>query len=123
MLEQAADRVAARTFAVFGARDFRLLWFSSAACYAARWTDDVTTGWLVLELTSSPVFLSLVGASRHLPLLLLGVFGGLLADRVAPRTVLIVSVIVELVITTWLSFGASLQLLAGGIWCAPRRLS
>jgi MFS family permease len=46
------------------------------------WMTIVATGWLVLELTDSPAALGLTGAFAALPLILLSVIGGAVADRV-----------------------------------------
>ena len=42
--------------------------------------DNVVLGWLVFELTDSPVMVGLSAALRMVPLFLLGVFSGVLAD-------------------------------------------
>lgn len=93
---------ASRLLVVLRLRDFRLLWLTSAAWYAARWVDTVTTGWLALALTDSPVFLAVIGACRTLPLLVLGIAGGALAGRFPPRSVLIGAIATGIVISAWL---------------------
>ena len=55
----------------------------------------VVVGWLVLELTDSPFVLGLVAACRGVPLLLFGAFGGLLADRLDRRKLLIAAQMVS----------------------------
>ena len=59
-------------------------------------------GWLVLELTDSPFLVALVGFFGMFPLLMLGMIGGVLADRVNKRRLLIVTQIG--------SFGAALAM-------------
>ncbi|MCL6646920.1 MAG: MFS transporter [Chloroflexi bacterium] len=103
-----ATRPVERLVSVLRIREFRLLWLVSAAWYAARWVDTVTTGWLALTLTDSPVFLALVGACRMLPLLVLGIAGGVLAARVHPRTVLLGAVLAGAAISGWLVVAAAL---------------
>ncbi|GIW07594.1 MAG: MFS transporter [Dehalococcoidia bacterium] len=98
---------ASRLLAVLRIRDFRLLWLTSACWYVARWVDSVTTGWLALALTDSPVFLAVIGASRTLPLLLLGIAGGILAGRLPRRSVLIGALATGAVISTWLVVAAA----------------
>ncbi|MCS6802851.1 MAG: MFS transporter [Chloroflexota bacterium] len=98
-----------RLVAVLRLRDFRLLWLTSAAWYAARWIDTVTTGWLALALTDSPVFLALIGACRTLPLLLLGIAGGILAGRVPRRSVLMGAIVSGILISAWLVGAAALN--------------
>jgi MFS family permease len=50
--------------------------------------QTVALGWLVLELTGSGTALGLVVAAQFLPILLLGPYGGLLADRIDKRRLL-----------------------------------
>ena len=53
--------------------------------------EQVALGWLVYELTGSPLQLSLVIGARSLPLLLFGPFGGVAADRFDRRRILLAS--------------------------------
>lgn len=62
-------------------RDFRLLLASSFLSYASVWMQRLVVGWLILKLTDSAVFLAMAFAARALPNLLLGAFGGTVADR------------------------------------------
>ena len=52
-------------------------------------------GWLVLELTDSPFWVALVGFFGMLPLLMFGMIGGVLADRVNKQRLLIVTQIMS----------------------------
>ena len=54
-------------------------------------------GWLVLELTDSPFSVALVGFFGMLPLLILGMVGGVLADRVSKHRILIMTQVVSCV--------------------------
>jgi hypothetical protein len=105
------SRAASRLIAVLRLRDFRLLWLTSAAWYVARWVDTVTTGWLALALTDSPIFLAVIGACRTLPLLVLGIVGGMLAGRFPHRSVLIGAVATGTAISTWLVGAAALNVI------------
>ena len=69
---------------------FRLLWGSSWCFYAARMMELAVLLWLVLELTSSPSKVALVGVFRTTPMFLLGLFAGTLADRF-PRKYLLLA--------------------------------
>lgn len=53
------------------------------------WMHSVAQGWLVLELTDSPLLLGLTGFAGSLPMLLLLLVGGVFADRVDRRRLLI----------------------------------
>lgn len=73
----------------FQARDFRVLWLSTLSSSAGMWTQQVAVGWLVLELTNSPLSLGIVSASRMALFLFLGMPAGALADRIDRRNLLI----------------------------------
>ena len=53
------------------------------------WMQTVALGWLVLELTGSGTALGAVVAAQFVPILLLGPYGGLIADRVDKRRLLL----------------------------------
>lgn len=86
-----------RTFDAFRHRSFRLLWSANFFSYISRWMQMTLLVWLVLELTDSPFFVALVGFFGMAPLLLFGVFGGVLADRVSKRKLLLATQTVNLV--------------------------
>jgi len=68
------------------------------------WMQTTAQAWLVLELTHSALLLVLVGVLQFLPLMVLSLFGGVLADRVPKRMLLLVAQSVALVQATilWL---------------------
>jgi MFS family permease len=70
-----------QTFAALRHREFRLLWAGQAATAMALWMDQVARGWLMYELTNSPVQLGLVQAVRAIPILALSPLAGSVADR------------------------------------------
>lgn len=70
-----------RTFAALRHHEFRLLWAGQAATSMAMWMDQVVRGWLMYELTNSPVQLGLVHGMQALPILLLSPIAGSVADR------------------------------------------
>jgi MFS family permease len=70
-----------RTFAALRHREFRLLWSGQAATSMASWMDQVVRGWLMYELTRSPVELGLLYGVQALPILLLSPLAGSAADR------------------------------------------
>jgi len=80
--------VIAPSLAPFRIADFRLLWGSRLVASAGFWMDNVTTGWLALQVGGSPAAVGTVFALRLLPFLLLGLVAGTLADRVPRRTIL-----------------------------------
>ena len=74
-----------RTFAALRHREFRLLWSGQAATSMASWMDQVVRGWLMYELTRSPVELGLLYGVQALPILLLSPLAGSAADRYPSR--------------------------------------
>ncbi len=83
------------TFEAFGNRNYRLLWPANFFAYTCRWMQLTLLGWLVLELTDSPFLVALVGFFGMLPLLILGMVGGVLADRVSKHRILIMTQVVS----------------------------
>lgn len=60
---------------------FRRLWLYTIASSFTRWMEIIITGWLAFQLTGSPWLVSLTGVGRGVAGLLMGPFGGALADR------------------------------------------
>ena len=78
-----------RIFAALHYRNFRLFWFGQLISLIGTWMQTTAQAWLVLELTHSAWLLGLVGALQFLPVMLFSLFGGVLADRIPKRTVLL----------------------------------
>ena len=76
------------TFRSFQDRNYRLLWPANILAYTSRWMQMTLLAWLVLVETNSPLRVSLVGVFAWTPLLLLGLVGGLLADTMDRRRLL-----------------------------------
>ncbi|MDP3064077.1 MAG: MFS transporter [Chloroflexota bacterium] len=76
------------TFASLRNLDYRYLWIGNLFNTAGQWIQQITVGWLVWELSHSPLLVGLVGGLRALPFLFMGPLGGVLADRVDRRRML-----------------------------------
>src|SRR5580704_10928487 len=63
-------------------RNFRLFWFGQTISLVGTWMQQIATGWLALELTNSAYMVGLVAAAGSIPILLLSLAAGVLADRV-----------------------------------------
>jgi len=59
---------------------FRMLWTAWLAANITMWMNDVAAAWLMTTLTSSPVMVALVQAASTLPVFVLGLPSGALAD-------------------------------------------
>ena len=77
------------TFASLRTPNYRRYFAGQAVSLVGTWMQTVAQAWLVLELTGSGTALGLVAAAQFLPILLLAPYGGLLADRLDKRTILI----------------------------------
>jgi MFS family permease len=78
-----------RTFVALRHRNFRLFWFGQLISLIGTWMQSIGQAWLILQLTHSAWLLGVVGALQFLPVMLLSLFGGVLADRFPKRRVLL----------------------------------
>src|SRR6266480_2686626 len=78
-----------RAFLALRHRNFRLFWSGQLISLTGTWMQTIGQAWLVLELTHSAWLLGVVGALQFLPVMFLALFGGVLADRLPKRTVLL----------------------------------
>lgn len=76
------------TFRSFRVRNFRLFFIGQTISQTGTWMTMVAQTLLILELTGSGVLLGLLAAAQFGPVLLLGFWGGALADRFDKRTIL-----------------------------------
>lgn len=85
-----------RTFQAFRYHDFRLMWAGAFTSTTGTWMQNVAQSWLVLDMTGSAFFLGLVGFLGDLPILLFTLIGGVVADRVDRRKLLLGSQYVQM---------------------------
>src|SRR3989337_993293 len=72
-------------------RNYRLLWLGQFSTSMGMWMDNVARGWLMYELTGSPLMLGLTGAAKAAPMLFFGLLAGVMADRYGKKHQLMVS--------------------------------
>ena len=72
-------------FAPFHTAVFRNLWLATFAANVAMWMNDVTAAWVMTTLSTSPVMVALVQTASTLPVFLLGLPSGALADIIDRR--------------------------------------
>jgi MFS family permease len=72
-------------------RDFGLFWASLLFSAVGSQISTVAIAWQVYEITNSPFQLGLAGLFRALPIMLLSIPGGVLADRMDRRRLLIIT--------------------------------
>ncbi len=77
-----------RSFNSLEVPNYRRYFVGQLISLSGNWMQTVSAIWLILSLTGSGVAVGLTTALQFLPMLLFGAWGGLLADRVAKRRLL-----------------------------------
>jgi len=77
-----------RRFAALAHRNYRLLWTGLIVSNVGTWMQLVSQSWLILEMTGRATDLGVLGLTRALPLIVLSLVGGTLADRLDKRRLL-----------------------------------
>ena len=80
-----------RSFASLEVPNYRRYFVGQLASLSGNWMQMVAEMWVVLSLTGSGVAVGAVTALQFLPMLLLGALGGLVADRVSKRRLLVLT--------------------------------
>jgi len=80
-----------RVFKAFQYRDFRLMWVGACTSSIGTWMQIVAQAWLVYDLSKSGFLLGLDMFLGGIPLFLFSLFGGVIADRIERRRVLLAS--------------------------------
>ncbi|MBO0690095.1 MAG: MFS transporter [Candidatus Dormibacteraeota bacterium] len=78
-----------RTFRSLRVRNYRLYFFGQVVSVSGTWMQQIAQAWLVLHLHGNGIDLGVVAALRFVPMLVLGPWGGLLADRMDKRLLLV----------------------------------
>jgi MFS family permease len=78
------------TFAALAVPNFRRYYSGQAISMIGTWMQMTAQSWLVLTLTHSSTKLGLIIALQTLPVLLLGPYGGVIADRIDKRRLMVV---------------------------------
>src|SRR5437016_3715987 len=100
----------AQTFRALRNTNFRLYWIGQVISSVGTWMQRVAQAWLVLRLTNSPFALGAAIACQTAPVMFLALFGGVLADRVPKRRLLIITQM------TMLTQATLLAVLTAGGW-------
>ncbi len=85
------ERLSRDTFRALGVRNYRLFFTAQLVSVSGTWMQTVAQAWLVLKLSESGVALGLVTAAQFVPMLVLGPWAGVVADRVDKRRFLMVT--------------------------------
>jgi len=104
-----------RTFASLRRhRNYRLFFAGQVVSVSGTWMQNIATGWLVLDLSGSPLAVGLLALCQFLPFTLFGLFAGVVVDRLDARKTVIWTQIISMgiaavlaaltlagVVTTW----------------------
>ncbi len=102
-----------RAFTALRHRNFSLFWWGQLISLIGTWMQSIGQAWLVLQLTHSALLLGVTGALQFLPVLLFAMFGGVLADKLPKRRVLLFTqsfAMVQATVLWLLVFTGSVQL-------------
>jgi predicted MFS family arabinose efflux permease len=80
-----------RIFKAFHYRDFRLMWIGACTSSIGTWMQIVAQGWLIYRLSHSAFLLALDQFLGGIPIFLFSLIGGVVADRIERRKILLVS--------------------------------
>jgi len=79
----------ARTFSALHYRDFRLVWIGAFTSTTGTWMQTIAQSWVVLSMTNSAFLLGVDGFLATGPMLIFSLFGGVIADRVERRKIML----------------------------------
>lgn len=81
----------ARVFHAFTYREFRLLWFGAFTSSAGTHLQEAALNWIIYQLTHKPRYTGILSFAATAPVLLFTLIGGVLADRIDRRRILLAS--------------------------------
>ena len=88
-----------RTFASLRRhRNYRLFFSGQVVSVSGTWMQNIATGWLVLELSHSPLMVGLLAVCQFLPFTVFGLFAGVVVDRLDARMTVIWTQVVSMAI-------------------------
>src|ERR1700748_1522264 len=87
----------ARTFRAFRYRDFRLMWTGACVSTIGTFVQQFAQSWLVYDITKDPFYLGLDLFLGQLPIIMFSLFGGVFADRMDRRKMLLGSQYIQMV--------------------------
>ncbi|MBT9134274.1 MAG: Enterobactin exporter EntS [Firmicutes bacterium] len=100
-------RTKASPLAALRHRNFRWFWSGQCVSLIGSWMQRASQAWLVLEMTDSAFLLGLIGVMQFLPVMLLSLVAGVVADRVPKR---------KLILAMQISLGAQALILSALVY-------
>lgn len=89
--DAAAGRTRGGTFSSLKIRNYRLFATGAVISNTGTWMSRIAQDWLVLSLTGSSTAVGITTALQFLPMLLFGLYGGVIADRYPKRRLLVLT--------------------------------
>jgi len=105
-----------RVFKAFRYRDFRLMWIGACTSSIGTWMQIVAQGWLIYRISHSAFYLSLDQFLGGIPIFLFSLIGGVVADRMERRRILLVSQYVQMASASALTILVATGLLGTYVW-------
>src|SRR5512140_271053 len=90
-LTNTLQRFGRETFSSFQVRNYRLYYIGQIISTSGTFMQSVAQAWLVLQLTHSGTALGITSALQYVPILVLGPYGGVIADRFPKRAILYIT--------------------------------
>ncbi len=92
-----------RGVSAFSHRNYRLFFAGQLISLIGTWMQQVAQAWLVLQLTGDPLWLGIVAAAQFIPVMVFGLFGGVIADALPKRQTLIATQAVMMLLAATLA--------------------
>ncbi len=105
-----------RVFKAFRYRDFRLMWIGACTSSIGTWMQIVAQGWLIYRISHSAFYLSLDQFLGGIPIFLFSLIGGVVADRMERRRILLVSQYVQMASASTLTILVATGRLGTHVW-------
>ena len=96
---------------------FRSIWLAILASNIGTWVNDVAAAWVMAERTGSPLMVALVQSATTLPIVLLALAAGTLADIVDRRRYLLATQGWMLLVAAVMAALTAMDMLTRSCWC------
>jgi len=104
----------ATAFPAFKYRNYKLYFTGQVISLVGFWLQIVAEGWLIFQLTHSPLWVGIIGAVSTIPSLFLSLIGGVIVDRMSKKKILIATQTAALVLALLLGFLVQFNLM--NVW-------
>lgn len=105
-----------RIFRAFKYRDFRIMWLGACVSTIGTFVQQFAQSWLVYDLTKDPFYLGLDLFLGQLPIMLFSLVGGVFADRLDRKKMLLWSQYIQMTCAFVLSYLFATHSLHGHVW-------